>query len=182
MEMQTNNTLDLYNEESSALEAKKLRFTANDKQLLEKDKPLLFNGCILSTDGNILQLRQKNQGQKLEIVTDAQSYVCQRAYGAYIATICQPMASFNLSAAAQTTDPSKENVAKLNRRLEWQMQNLNLSLNYIFIELNIMKLFAFINALFANNRDLSSQIGYIIMLGNEKNTEKTFIMSGNLVH
>jgi hypothetical protein len=61
------------------------------------------------------------------------------------------MASFDLSAAAQTTDFSKRNVAKLNRRLEWQMQNLNLGLNYIFIELNIMKLFAFVNALFANN-------------------------------
>jgi hypothetical protein len=52
------------------------RFTAKDKQLLEEDKPLLFNGRVLSTDGNILQLRQKNQGQKLEIVTDVQSYVC----------------------------------------------------------------------------------------------------------
>jgi hypothetical protein len=62
------------------------------------------------------------------------------------------MASFNLSVAAQTTDFSKKNVAKLNRRLEWQKQNLSLGLNYISIELNIIKLFAFINALFANNR------------------------------
>jgi hypothetical protein len=45
-----------------------------------------------------------------------------------------------------------------------------------------MKLFAFINALFANNRDLSSQISYIIVLGNEKNIEKTFIISGNFVY
>jgi hypothetical protein len=92
------------------------------------------------------------------------------------------MASFNLFAAAQITDPSKENFTKLNRRLEWQMQNLSLGLNYIFIELNTIKLFAFINALFANNRDLNSQIGYIIMLGNEKNTKETFIISGNFVH
>jgi hypothetical protein len=182
MEMQTDNIFGLCNEEFSALEAKKLRFTAKDKQLLEENKLLLFNGCVLSTDGNILQLRQKNQGQKLEIVINAQSYVCQRACSAYIATICQPMASFDLSAAAQTTDPSKEDVAKLNRQLEWQMQNLNLSLDYISIELNTIKLFAFINALFANNRNLNSQIGYIIVLGNEKNIKKTFIISGNFAH
>jgi hypothetical protein len=115
MEMQTDNTFGLYNEGFLALKAEKLRFTAKDKQLLEEDKPLLFNGCILSIDGNILQLRQKNQGQKLEIITDAQLYVCQRARGAYITTICQPMASFNLSAAAQITDSSKKDVAKLNR-------------------------------------------------------------------
>jgi hypothetical protein len=62
------------------------------------------------------------------------------------------------------------------------MQNLSLSLNYIPIELNTIKLFAFVNTSFANNRDLSSQIGYIIVLGNEKNTEKTFTISGNLVY
>jgi hypothetical protein len=71
IEMQINDTFGLYNEGFLTLEAEKLRFTAKDKQLLEEDKPLLFNGCVLSTDGNILQLRQKNQGQKLEIVTDA---------------------------------------------------------------------------------------------------------------
>jgi hypothetical protein len=76
MEMQTDNTFSLCNEGISALEAEKLRFTAKNKQLLEENKPLLFNGCILSTNGNILQLRQKSQGQKLEIVINAQSYVC----------------------------------------------------------------------------------------------------------
>jgi hypothetical protein len=54
MGMQTNDIFDLYDERFSALEAEKLRFTAKDKQLLEEDKPLLFDGCILSTDGNIL--------------------------------------------------------------------------------------------------------------------------------
>jgi hypothetical protein len=54
MEMQTDDILGLCDEGFLALEAEKLRFTAKDKQLLEEDKPLLFNGCILSTDGNIL--------------------------------------------------------------------------------------------------------------------------------
>jgi hypothetical protein len=71
MDMQINNTFGLCDERFLALKAEKLRFTAKDKQLLEENKPLLFNGCVLSTDGNILQLSQKNQGQKLEIVTDA---------------------------------------------------------------------------------------------------------------
>jgi hypothetical protein len=62
------------------------------------------------------------------------------------------------------------------------MQNLSLGLDYISIELNTMKLFAFVNASFANNRNLNSQIGYIIVFGNEKDTEKTFIIPSNLVH
>jgi hypothetical protein len=54
MGMQTDDIFGLYNEGFSALEAEKLRFTAKDKQLLKEDKPLLFNGCILFTNGNIL--------------------------------------------------------------------------------------------------------------------------------
>jgi hypothetical protein len=54
MEIQTDDIFGLYDEGFLALEAEKLRFTAKDKQLLKENKPLLFNGCILSTDGNIL--------------------------------------------------------------------------------------------------------------------------------
>jgi hypothetical protein len=45
-----------------------------------------------------------------------------------------------------------------------------------------MKLFAFINASFANNRNLSSQIGYIILLGNKKDAEETFTIFSNFVY
>jgi hypothetical protein len=51
-------------------------------------------------------LVQKGQGTKLQLVDptadDRQSqYREQRARGAYVATICQPEASFDLSVAAQ---------------------------------------------------------------------------------
>jgi hypothetical protein len=50
-------------------------------------------------------LRQKEQGKKLKTVNskaeDAQyKYREQRARGAYIATICQPKATFDLSVIA----------------------------------------------------------------------------------
>jgi hypothetical protein len=39
-----------------------------------------------------------------------------------------------------------------------------------------------VNALFANNQNLSFQIGYIIVLGNETTENESFIMTGNIVH
>ena len=47
-----------------------------------------------------------------------QSYIEQRARGAYIASICQPEATFDLSAAAQHQEPEKSDIAALNKRLE----------------------------------------------------------------
>jgi len=48
-------------------------------------------------------LRQKGQGKKIDVINVnslKQGYVEQRAYGAYIASIYQPKALFNLSIAA----------------------------------------------------------------------------------
>jgi hypothetical protein len=45
-----------------------------------------------------------------------------------------------------------------------------------------MKLYAMVDASFANNPDLSSQMGYVIVLGNEKATKKSFEFTGNIIH
>jgi len=41
----------------------------------------------------------------------------QRAYGAYITSIYQPKALFNLSIAAQYQEPTKDDILTLNKRL-----------------------------------------------------------------
>ena len=54
---------------------------------------------------NTIHLTQKDQGKKLQPVNKKgenpqQDYLKQCAYNVYIALICQPEASFNLSVAA----------------------------------------------------------------------------------
>jgi hypothetical protein len=76
----------------------------------------------------ILSLRQQGQGGKIKLVDirspdRAQQYTEQRARGAYIASTCQPEASFDLSVAAQAQQPSDEDIKALNKRLKWQMEN-----------------------------------------------------------
>jgi hypothetical protein len=45
-----------------------------------------------------------------------------------------------------------------------------------------MKLYIMVNASFANNKDLSLQIGCIIIFGNEKKNEKSFKLISNIVY
>ena len=45
-------------------------------------------------------------------------YIRERAHGAYIVSTCQPEAAYDLSNAAQTTEPSKEDAERLNVRLK----------------------------------------------------------------
>ncbi|OBR02159.1 Aurora kinase 2 splicing [Colletotrichum higginsianum IMI 349063] len=190
--MQTDDTLGLSDEAFSRKEEEQLKkaaFTAKAKEVLTMSDPLTFNGGTLSlTGGNTLTLRQKGQGNKLALVPidgpDAkQKYVEQRARGAYIASICQPEACFDLSSAAQHQDPSIDDYKNLNRRLKWQMDHLDRGLTFMPVNLPTAKLFVFVDGSFANNVDLTSQLGFIIVLANEKQAdEDTFTITGNIVH
>jgi hypothetical protein len=70
-----------------------------------------------------IHLTQKDQGRKIRPVNKKgdnpqQEYLEQRARGAYIAFICQPEATFDLSATAQHQNPTTANICTLNKRLE----------------------------------------------------------------
>lgn len=132
-------------------------------------------------------LRQKHQSDKIKPVDTKMEdykaqYVAQRARGAYIASICQPEASFDMAAAAQHKDPTVEHANSLNKRLIWQTDNAERGLRMIPLDLKTAKLYTFVDASFANNQDLSSQIGFIIVFANESPSSGTFDIKGNIIH
>ncbi|KAF1974004.1 hypothetical protein BU23DRAFT_579966 [Bimuria novae-zelandiae CBS 107.79] len=63
------------------------------------------------------------------------------------------------------------------------MENLNRGLRYIPVNLIDAKLIVFVDGSFANNKDLSSQLGFILMLINEStDVDNAFIICGNVIH
>jgi hypothetical protein len=133
-----------------------------------------------------LALGQKGIGGKIKLVDvkapdRAQQYTEQRARGAYIASTCQPKASFDLS-AAQAQQPSDKEIKALNKRLERQMENLDRGLRYVTVNLTEAKLIVFVDGSFANNKDLSSQLGFILVLVDESIDDNTFTIRGNVIH
>lgn len=190
--MQTDDTLGLSTVEFSQREDDQLQkaaFNAKPKQVLTEQEPLVFNGGILTLTQGTVILRQKGQAKRLELVNptapDAkQRYVEQRARGAYIASICQPEACFDLSSAAQHQEPNPEDIKALNKRIQWQIDHQDRGLSFVPLDLGTAKLFVFVDGAFANNRDLTSQLGFVIVLGNETPLENgnKFILTGNIVH
>jgi hypothetical protein len=45
-----------------------------------------------------------------------------------------------------------------------------------------LRLFAFVNASFANNKDISLQIGYVIVFSNEVTNNTNFTIRGNIIY
>lgn len=144
-------------------------------------EPQVLNNKALCLQ--VYLLVDMSEGEKLEVADNKQSYIQQRARGAYIATICQPEASFDLAAAAQASEPTREEIARLNERIIWQKENVTRGLNFIPLDLSNLRLYAFVDASFANNKDMSSQMGFVITLGNEvKDGDSSFKFTGNIIH
>ncbi|KAI1001416.1 hypothetical protein K3495_g6784 [Podosphaera aphanis] len=196
--LQIDDTLFLANDRfanEEQIKLKEAKFPAKERHKLTEDQPLNFNGCTISLDAdkNILRLTQEHQCNSLTLISEAvttstssrgavrsgltikDQYVAQRAKGAYIASMCQPEAAFDLPFAAQATNPQKEDVNALNKRLKWQIENKSRGLNFVKLDINTLHLYVFTDASFANNKDFSSQIGYVLVLADSSKR-------ANLIH
>ena len=105
VKIQTDDTIILSDDRFAAIKEDKLvkaKFLVKLKEKLTSDTPLIFNDCVLTQKGNIVLLRQKDQGKKIQLIDInamdfKQRYVEQRARGVYITSICQSEAVFDLS-------------------------------------------------------------------------------------
>src|SRR6266536_3680221 len=192
IKLQTDDTLFLadlefaHNEET---ELQKAKFLAKDREKLTTEHLIKFNsGQINLQKDNLIRLTQERQAQNLRListhnidltssrgetrksVSPKDQYVAQRARGAYIATVCQPEAAFDLSFMAQVTDLEPANIKLLNKRVQWQIDNPARGLTFIPLDIDSLNLTIFTDASFTNNKDLSSQIGFVIVLTDKNQT------------
>jgi hypothetical protein len=59
---------------------------------------------------------------------------------------------------------------------------MNQGFTYVKLDLSSAKLYVFVNGSFANNKDLSSQIGFEVILANKTIREDKFIIYSNLIY
>ena len=172
--------------EGEIIEAK---FKAKSQIILETGASGDFNGCRMTIEAEFIIVVKKNQVEKLVLVdikdnAKKQQYVEQCTCGAYIASIYQPKATFNYSIAAQSKKLSNKDIAIFNKRIQLQLDHKLYSLCFKAIDLSTAKLFVFVDRSFANNKDQSSQIGYVIVLANKyshANTNK-FTIKDNTIY
>jgi hypothetical protein len=84
--------------------------------------------------------------------------------------------------AAQAHNPDSDDPKRFNKRLKWQMEHLNQGLNYVHVNLNAAKIFIFADESFANNKNLNSQLGFLMVLAHENHLESFFTLTGNIMH
>jgi hypothetical protein len=89
------------------------RIDSNDTIYFRQKTHIQDIQLIQSIDAIIISARSK---MRIKLITKEQ-YVTQRAREAYLTSICQSKASFDLSRAAQSIEYSSDDIISLNKRL-----------------------------------------------------------------
>jgi hypothetical protein len=139
VDMQTNDILILVDSNFAAAKEKAIidaKIMIKSRDNLESNSSLKFNDTIIERQENDIYLRQISQSDHLQLIQSVdiaitssrdkirfaliskEQYVTQRARNAYVASICQSKASFDLSFVAQSIEVSSENITTLNKRLQ----------------------------------------------------------------
>jgi hypothetical protein len=139
VDMQIDDTLILIDLNFATAEKKAIidaKIMTKSRDHLDPNSSLKFNDTIIERQENDIYLRQISQSDHLQLIqivdiaitssrdkirfalTSKEQYVTQRARNAYVASICQPKASFDLSLAAQSIEVSSEDIMTLNKRLQ----------------------------------------------------------------
>src|SRR6266480_7628566 len=140
---------------------------AKNREKLTYISAIIFNGgkIKLEPDNTIILTQERqcrnlnpvnvkpvnltsSQGKIRTSVTPKDQFIAQRARGSYIASVCQPEATFDLSFAAQVINPNKGDTKHLNKRLQWQIDNPTRGLRFIPLDLDSLQLIIFIDASF----------------------------------
>jgi hypothetical protein len=106
------------------------------RNCLDSNFSLKFNDTIIERQENDIYFRQISQSDHLQLIQNVdiaitnskskirlaliskEQYVTQRARDAYVASICQSKASFDLSFAVQLIEDSSKNITTLNKQLQ----------------------------------------------------------------
>jgi hypothetical protein len=139
VDMQTNDILILVDSNFAAAKEKAIidaKIMTKSRDCLDSNFSLKFNDTIIECQENDIYLRQISQSDHLQLIQNVdiaitssknkvrlaliskEQYVTQRARDAYVASICQSEASFDLFLAAQSIEVSSENITTLNKRLQ----------------------------------------------------------------
>ena len=171
--MQTDDTLLLANTALANKEEAALTFSSKPRQELLTTSPILFNGAVIQLHDadNSITISQTRQISKIELAKDYNSYIAQRARGAYIATVSQPERAFGYSFAAQITNSTitDKQIDFLNKQLSWQLNHPERGLRFVPLDLQTLRVAVFTDSSFANNHDMSSQIGYVVITVDKDN-------------
>ena len=144
------------------------RFPAKPRRLLAAGQEIKFNGQYLKRVRELVLLHQQQYVRRMpdcKIERSPESYASHRGEAAYVSTCSRPDIACAISQltqvkASDATEADYKRLDEVFRRLKYDSYELQ----YGHVDLKTAEVHVFADASFASNRDLTSQLGYVILL------------------
>lgn len=153
----------------------KKRFNSKDAESLSRQNEIKFNGAIVRHHGTNITIFPPQHIEKLRSLDrfdfTPKLFVTERARGAYIAAVCPPGCTYGFSKLSKATAPDENDVKFLNNAISSCKELRKSGLRFVQLKNATFCFAVVVDARFATNNDLTSQLGYlIILIHNDGNT------------
>ena len=152
------------------------RFKCKPRTYLDKSQ-ILFNGlCIKQIDKGLISMTQEEKIDKVKHPTTEEEFASQRALAQYIGVCSRP----DICAAVQLLAPGSEpttpaEMKQFSKAVKHLHDTSTIGLKFKGIDMTTARITILSDAAFGNARGLKSQLGYLILLTDEKGT-------ANIIH
>lgn len=143
-------------------------FRTREQKLLAEQSEMRFNGQYIRREGRMVYLHQRPYVERMplqNIERSAASFMSHRGQAAYVSTCTRPDVTCAVNQLTQVVpDSADEHDFKRLDTVFKRMHDKNVELKYGNVSLENSKVHVYADASFATNKDLTSQLGYVILL------------------
>lgn len=166
--LQTNDTLNIGTRWFLEVEKELGKYLVR-KTIIEllNDDSLEFNGANVHICHSIYSIIQQFTISKLQPLseidnTNTSEFISQRARGAYIASTNKADLIASFAVLKNYKNPTVIDVNKLNKLIQRAKEN-KVKFNFCTLDLQYIRISVFMDSSFAQNLDLSSQLGFLVL-------------------
>lgn len=144
------------------------KFDCKEATVLDEGFTIKFNGASISIDKGSYCIYQPDhtakRGHLPHLEVSVESFVFQRARGAYIAAVGRPGLPFGFAHVSKVLKADESCIRFINHFIQLAKENTQLSLKFVPIYSKFVCLAVSSEASFASDADMTSQLGYVITL------------------
>ena len=152
-------------------------FLSKPRKVLSPGDGSTFNGAYIMRDSrSSFTLTQREKMEKLQEPETSDEAVSTRAQIQYIAASTRPdLASPSHLLASEVNNPTRTTYRRLKQIVNYCHDTKKIGLRFVSLDVSSLRIVLFTDSSFANGPDLSSQLGFIIVLMDDSG-------SANVVH
>lgn len=171
--LQTDDTLNLGTAAFTKIKEKQSqKIVRKPIQVLLDGNVIFFSGISIHLSDGILSVEQEFHIRQLTAPNettpvDKSSFFSQRTRGTYIASLIRPDLFSGFEISAQVQNPTVYNAFDLNKLIQ-QAKEGGIRLKFTNLNTTTIRVAVFTDASFAKNLDISSKLGYLMLLADEQ--------------